>query len=382
MENEQTGMSSSLFSVLIKSSHEDIEWQNRQQPGDAIFSKTLGFVRIDKLHLLTAEDDNTIIEMNVDQDKVNREQATPWKLLVLDTLDISEIEKRIIESYFIQNKKPSAISRIVRQPRSRIYTTVESIKRTLIKSMKERDSKVLHKQRLTEEVKDVIRSYCKQKESRYFTVEDVKQNVDTNFRQNVVVSYSTIRRFMRKNLKLRYKRISTRPPVVLTPVIVDKQKSFWKFYRMWKQQNFKIIQVDEFTVGRGTFVNMTWSKLGESGYAIQPPTASRFSVIAAIWDSNLELVAISQINTNGKIFVEFMKILNAEIEQRYRELKDKIVITFDGARYHEVKDVEEFCKTMDLMVVQTPPYTPQFSPVELFINCVKSKIRMKLRKSK
>ena len=193
------------------------------------------------MHLLNAGDDNTIIEMNVDQDKVNREKATPWKLLVPDTLDISEIEKRIIESYFIKNKKHSAISRIVRQPRSIIYTIVESIKRTLIKSMKERESKVLHKQHLTEDAKDIIRSYSKQKESRYFTVKDVKQNVDTNFSQNVVVRYSTIRRFMRKNLKLRYKRILTRPSVVLTPGIVDKQKLFWKFYRMWKQQNFKII---------------------------------------------------------------------------------------------------------------------------------------------
>ena len=88
------------------------------------------------MSLLTAEDYNTIIEMNVDQDKANREQATYWKLFVLNILDISEIEKRIIESYLIQYKKPSAISKIVRQPRSKIHTTVETIKRSLIKSMK------------------------------------------------------------------------------------------------------------------------------------------------------------------------------------------------------------------------------------------------------
>ena len=39
IENMQTGMSCSFFSVLIKSSYEDIEWQNRQQPGDGIFQK-------------------------------------------------------------------------------------------------------------------------------------------------------------------------------------------------------------------------------------------------------------------------------------------------------------------------------------------------------
>ena len=78
------------------------------------------------------------------------------------------------------------------------------------------------------------------------------------------------------------KRVSTRPPVVLTNGVVDKQKSFWKFYRMYRQWNIKIIQVDEFTVGRGTFVSMAWSKHGESGYAIQQQTVSRFSVIAVI----------------------------------------------------------------------------------------------------
>ena len=79
---------------------------------------------------------------------------------------------------------------------------------------------------------------------------------------------------------------------------------------------------------------MAWSKRGESGYTIQQPIVSRFSVIAAIWDTNLELVAISQANTNGGVFAKFMKLLNEEIEKRYRELKERIVITLDGARYH------------------------------------------------
>ena len=77
---------------------------------------------------------------------------------------------------------------------------------------------------------------------------------------------------------------------------------------MWKKQNIKIIQVDEFTVGRGTFANMARSKCGESGYVLQSKTASRFSVIAAICDTNLELVAISNSNTNEKVFHEFVRL--------------------------------------------------------------------------
>ena len=87
---------------------------------------------------------------------------------------------------------------------------------------------------------------------------------------------------------------------------------------------------------------MAWSKCGESGNVLQSPTASRFSVIAAICDSNLELVAISNSNTNGKVFHEFVRLLSKEIDSRYGELKDKLVITFDRARYHWVDNVEQY----------------------------------------
>ena len=127
---------------------------------------------------------------------------------------------------------------------------------------------------------------------------------------------------------------------------------------------------------------MAWSKCGESGYAIQDAITSRFSVIAAKWNSNLELVAISNSNTNGEVFYELMKLLSQEIKDRYGDFKDRIVITLDGARYHWVANVAEHCKSEELMVIEMPPYTPQFSPVELFINCAKSKIRMELRENK
>ena len=176
-----------------------------------------------------------------------------------------------------------------------------------------------------------------------------------------------------------YKRVSTRPSVVLKLDVIGKQKAFWNFYRMCRQWNIQIIQIDELTVGRGKFANMAWSKSGESGCNIQQPIVSRFSVIAAILNTNLELVVISQANTNRGVFAEHMKLLNEEIVQRYRELNERIVITLDCARYHWVKDVEKYCRKMNLMVVQTPPSTPQLLLVELFINWVKSKIRMKIR---
>ena len=114
--------------------------------------------------------------------------------------------------------------------------------------------------------------------------------------------------------------------MVINSDIVSKRIVFWKFYSIWKNKHLKIIQVDEFSVGRGTYANMVWRKCGESGYAIQDAITSRFSVIAGIWNSNLELVAISNSNTNKEmVFYEFMKLLSREIKDRFNIYQAKFV---------------------------------------------------------
>ena len=236
---EEAGKENDFFEVLVSSSHEDFEWRNRQIQGVTKFPRTCGFVRIDKLCLLIPEDDDINSEMNVDLDETNKELTANNKQLDLEVWSVSEIDKRIIELYFIQKRRPAIISKLTKQPKSKIYTIVESIKRMVMKSLKERELRIFSKRCLTGEVKEVIRSYWKQKENRYFTVDDVRRYVDACFKQNGVVSYSTVRRFMIKSLEMGYKRVSTRPSVVLKLDFIDKQKAFWKFYRMCRQWNIK-----------------------------------------------------------------------------------------------------------------------------------------------
>ena len=152
--------------------------------------------------------------------------TTKNKQLDLEVWSVSEIDKRIIELYFIQKRRPAIISKLTKQPKSKIYTVVESIKRMVMKSIKEGEWRIFSKRCLTGEVKEIIRSYWKQKENRYFTVDDVRRYVDAYFKQNGVVSYSTVRMFMIESLEMGYKRVSTRPSVVLKLDVIDKQKAF------------------------------------------------------------------------------------------------------------------------------------------------------------
>ena len=133
-------MENDFFETLVHSCHKDLEWQNEHTPSQIKLPRTSGFVRIDKLCLLTPEDDDIDAEMKVDLDEANNQPAAARKQLDPEIWSVSEIDKRIIKLYFIQKMRPSQFSLLTKQPKNRIYVTVESIKRTIMKSIKKRES--------------------------------------------------------------------------------------------------------------------------------------------------------------------------------------------------------------------------------------------------
>ena len=87
---------------------------------------------------------------------------------------------------------------------------------------------------------------------------------------------------------------------------------------------------------------MAWTERRKSGFTIRTQSNGRFSVIAVILNTNLELATISDSNTNRNVFLEFMKLLSTEIDKRYEGVKKKVVITMDGARYHWVSEISKY----------------------------------------
>ena len=162
------------------------------------------------------------------------------------------------------------------------------------------------------------------------------------YRKESVASYTTITKYMKKGLGLSFKRISYRPPKILTQDIKAKRSDYTKFIRLCHQSKVKVIQIDEFTVGRGTIPKKTWTERGKYGFIIHTQPNGRFSVIDAISNTNLELVSISGSYTNWNVFLEFMKLLSTEIDKRYEGAKKKVVITMDGARYHWVSEISKY----------------------------------------
>ena len=224
-DREEENEDESYFSTLIKSKYMDLEWLEKQASTERNFSAALGFVRTDKIHLLIMEDDKNDNVMCIDQDEGDQQIHSNDKSSDNFWAWISEDDKRIIELYFREKMKPAMISRIIKQPRNKIYSTVERIKKSAIKIIDIRKTNQQSRLGFIDEIKESIEEYCKSKANLHFTIDDVKSHVETRFSKKGIVSYSTIRRFVRKKLRLRYKRVTTRSPVVLKPDIVSNQKN-------------------------------------------------------------------------------------------------------------------------------------------------------------
>ena len=106
------------------------------------------------------------------------------------------------------------------------------------------------------------------------------------------------------------------------------------------------------------------------------------NVIAAVSWSGYEYIAVSEFNTTGSIFHIFLKKLIQHLKSKYDEYFARIILTWDGARYHQINNIHNLLITEEMMMVTTIPYTPEFSFIELFINNVKNKFRELLRKQR
>ena len=165
--------------------------------------------------------------------------------------------------------------------------------------------------------------------------------------------------------------------------MINLKLSYIDYVERVERLGFKILKIGEFSISRAVCSLRDWTTKGKSAYsAYEGPPSKRYSKIAAISEISLELVTISERNTNGVVFTEFTDELVKKLVEKYGERRKEFILTWDGARYHSTSTVKDKINDISMTWVQTVPYTPEFSPIEFFYNWVKSIIRKSIIKRK
>ena len=288
----------------------------------------------------------------------------------------------IWEMYFIDQRSAKSIASSLKIPKSRVYSIINTTK-SFFYRMHTNPGKVrARRAKIWRDSHPYIKEFWDAHTNKYFTSWDVRQFLRSVLEPSDVPSLSYIRKYMKRWLKLSYKKISWRPQVSQTSNSFAQKALYIDFIDAAKSEGFKIIQIDEFTVSRHSYPMRSWVQKGVSGFVIDTRPTEKFNIIAAISDAGMQVMTINKINTNSKIFCEFLKLLIDHMTTTDKHIMKKVILTSDGARYHISKDTSKFLVENEVMMIQTVPYCPEFSPIENFNNWVKNKIRSRIRKSK
>ena len=294
----------------------------------------------------------------------------------------ADVDKQILDLYFLECMRPSVICKALRVDKRYVYKVVEHSKKALI-TLSEKRHDTTKSWKIPNFILIEIQEFWNVHRSKLYKVEEVRSYLKSKYPLSHIPSLSFIARYMKMSLNLSYKKVSWRPLKVLGPEIVNLKLSYISFVEKAERLGFKILQIDEFSISESLFSFRAWTTKGRSGYAVyEGQPSKRYSVIAAISKGSLELSTISELNTNGSVFIEFIDELENKLAEKYWEWRKAFILTWDGAKYHSTTAVRNKINELGLTWVQTVPYTPEFSPIEIFNNWVKSAIRQSIRKQR
>ena len=130
------GLTDKSFDHLLISDEIDKDYIDQFYESDSLIHYKYGIVKPNEIVSLIKE--NTVDDdANIDRSKPRTEE-----IIIPNTIDnqqtskISELDKKILEQYFINENKPSSIAMLLKIPKDKIYKIVENVKKFLIKIKK------------------------------------------------------------------------------------------------------------------------------------------------------------------------------------------------------------------------------------------------------
>ncbi len=117
----------------------------------------------------------------------------------------------------------------------------------------------------------------------------------------------------------------------------------------------------------------TWLPKGEKTRIIRPDSIGRIGMISAL-SSTGDTYTVLRAGTNRHLeFYNFIVALDKQLRKEYRPgFKQNLILIMDNASIHKNERVQKMLRSRGLMVVTTPPYTPDYNVIERLFRVLKT----------
>ena len=219
-------------------------------------------------------------------------------------------------------------------------------------------------------IKKAASSYILSQEEP-FRSHDVWREINNLFR--IDISSKTMSKFMKTQMGLSFKRITSRP----LSLDVERQHALKILFAVTLTKRIKnaklLINVDESTLSKETKIKYTWALKGVSASAKNIKFSKSMNLVTWIWSSGSSYSAITKGTTNSNSFLWFLKHLIEDIKKTENINSDEIMLILDNAPVHQANIILEYINESKMIWVFLPQYSPELAPVETVFAILKQK---------
>ena len=317
------------------------------------------------------ESSNIISKFDESTDPFNIENRRKYSKLSLD--QINYLKQKIVEN----KDNVSSLSRAYHVTPSTLSKIKNTDDMSLWKLPRRRFVKVHQKERSL--IKDAIEKYYWE-QLHPFTINDILKHLKQE--NNIDCPYKLIRKIVKDNVKLSYKRSLSRPIIAN----IKRVKILRCLFSIQISQEIKsdvlIINWDEWSINRHTKLNFSWSKVGLNKEVKNSSFVGSTSMIMAILSNGCWFSMLTNDKTNSKIFIHFIIKLNKWLESNNMFEYKYIHLHLDNCPYHKSMETIDYFRRTSMKIFFLPPYSPSLAPIEMVFGWIKYMLKLKSIRSK
>ena len=206
-----------------------------------------------------------------------------------------------------------------------------------------------------------------------FTSNDVARYVNSAL--NSSYSSTIIRKLMKDELNLSYKKIKSRPNNVDFSKIRSARILFAIKFAKFINKNTLILNLDESSINRSIKNDYSWSLKGISKEAKNAPFVGSAWIISCILSNGNWISLITNNTVNSIKFVVFLENLKQWLRNNNNFNYSDVLLLLDNWSIHKSRESIKKLKKINAKILYLPPYSPNFAPVEEFFGIMKMKIK-------
>ena len=187
----------------------------------------------------------------------------------------------------------------------------------------------------------------------------------------IICSVTTVRKIMRNELGLRYKKVKQLAPQTnkLKNVLCRMR------YAMTMLEvlacGMRVINVDESWLNSMAFKRHAWMKAGKGNARSVKELSTRISFIAAIDNRGASYISLGTANTDSGVMVAFFSSLAKQLDAEEANWRDNTVILLDNAAYHKSLETRAAIKKLGIKTIYSGPYSYISAPIEKYFGLLK-----------